>query len=167
MVKLRPFTSTDGYKISEWVSDMEYFKFFRNNAFLPTVEECCNFPAWAQNIVMMVEIDNQCIGFVNAYQVNMRNRIAHAGCLIDKEFQRNGVGHDAMTEWITYLFNRFGFRKIVVEHVDEYLTPAYLESGFTTVGRYKANCDILGELKDEIALECFREDWEPQIRGNA
>jgi RimJ/RimL family protein N-acetyltransferase len=164
MIILRPFTQSDGYIISQWVSDLDYFKFFRNNAFLPTVEDCCNFPAWAQNIIMILEKDGQTIGMVNAYQVNIRNKTAHAGCLIDKKFQGNNTGHDAMTRWITYVFNRFGFRKIFVEHVDEYLTAAYLSCGFTQAGRLKGNCDIMGQWMDEIVLECFRDDWKPVVR---
>ena len=110
---------------------------------------------------MMIEQDGKTIGMVNAYQVNIRNKIAHAGCLIDKEFQGNNTGHDAMTHWISYLFNRFGFRKICVEHVDEFLVSPYLKTGFTTVGRRRAQCDIMGEWMDEIEMECFREEWKP------
>ncbi len=166
IIKLRPFNHTDGYQIAQWVSDLEYFKFFRNCAFLPTIDECCNYPAWAQNIVMMVEQDDRTIGMVNAYQVNFRNRAAYAGCLIDKKFQGGNTGHNSMTIWISYLFNRFGFRKILVEHVDEFLTPGYFDSGFTLVGRRKAHCDVFGVPMDEIELEVFREDWKEILRDN-
>jgi hypothetical protein len=70
-----------------------------------------------------------------------------------------------MAKWISYLFNKFGLRKVLVEHVREYLTPAYLESGFTLVGRKKAHCDVMGELMDEIELEVFREDFILKLRG--
>lgn len=165
MIKLRPFTNNDGYQISKWVTDLDYYKFFRNNSMMPTFEDCCNYPTWSQNLVMMIDYGDKTIGFVNAYQVNHRNRIIHAGCLIDKEYWGNNVGHDSMSEWISYLFNRFGFRKIIVENVDEFLTASYLDCGFTTVGRRKAHCDLFGVYVDEIEMEVFREDFKFELKG--
>lgn len=164
-VYLRPFTGYDGQFVARWIFDDEYERYFRHTSMVPTLEECSNYPNWSQNIIMMVNNENnETIGMASAYHVNYRNRVAKAGLLIDKAYQRQLYGHNAQKSWLDFLFRRMGFRKIIVENVDEWLTSAYLDAGFTTVGRLKANSLINNEWKDEILLECFAEDFKAEYK---
>lgn len=164
MLQLRLFSHLDGVLVSHWVTSPEYEVFFRNNAILPTREECANYPNWSQNIVIMIDNveGNQgtTIGMAIAYHVNYRNRSAKAGLLLDKEFQKKGHGHNAQFLWLNFLFNRLGFRKVIVENVDEYLTKPYLEAGFFIEGRHLKESLVNGEYVDEIRMACFNDEWK-------
>lgn len=166
MISFRLFSVMDGQMVGKWMADPDYLKFFRYTSVLPTYEECGNYPSWSQNLVMMVMDENlNTIGMAVAYQVNYRNRNVKAGLLIDKQFQKKHMGYEAMAQWIDYLFNRYGFRKVIVENVDEFLTAPYLNAGFQIEGRHIAECFIDGKWVDEIRMACFAEDWKRKDLG--
>jgi len=164
-LKLRLFIGQiDGPRIASWIADPEYATFFRNNAVLPSYEECFNYPAWSQNIVMMVEDEKgDTVGMVCGYGLNYRNRSIKSGIIIDKRFQNQKYGHAAHDIWFRYLFERLAFRKIIVENVDEVYTDPYYKVGFQLVGRLKAHCKVKGEYCDEILMECFDDDYKPIV----
>jgi RimJ/RimL family protein N-acetyltransferase len=126
---------------------------------IPTIEECANYPAWTQNVIMMVLLDGEPIGMATAYYINYRNKTVRLGMLIDKAFQGNGCGHSAMSQWIDRWFKN-GFRKISVDNIDEHFTEPYLKVGFFVEGRFAKQCLVGGEYKDEIVMSCFLEDWK-------
>lgn len=160
-LKLRHFLShIDGPLIADWVLDDAYATFFRSCVFLPSFEDCMNYPAWSQNMVMMVEADGKTVGMVTGYHANFRSRTIKSGLLIDKRFQNSGYGYDAHVMWIDHLFNRRGIRKVVVEIVEPHLIGACTRMGFQEEGRYIKEAEIKGEYVDEIRLACFKEGFK-------
>lgn len=160
-INLRLFMGNiDGPRIAQWIMDHDYATFFRNNSILPTYEECAAYPTWSQNLVMMVDdIKHQTIGMVIGYQSSYRNRTIKAGALIDKHIQGAGFGHAAQCTWIEFLFKRLGFRKVIVENIEERFTEPYFKVGFQLEGRHKAEAMVDGVWTDEIRMACFQEDW--------
>jgi RimJ/RimL family protein N-acetyltransferase len=173
-LKLRLFSQSDGIRfISKWVVDPEYATFWRNNSVLPTLEECANYPAWSQNVVMMVDAVHEeenvvmTIGMVTGYHVCHKNGYISAGIILDKDFQGHGLGHNAQTLWIDYLFKRMGFRKIIVENLKAHFTEPYLKVGFFVEGNYirhSKDKDVLGGYNDEVRMACFAEDWKGEVK---
>lgn len=161
-LKLRHFLShIDGPLIAEWVLDDDYATFFRNCMFLPSFEDCMNYPLWSQNLVMMVQNETgQTIGMVTGYHANFRSRTIKSGGLIDKNFRRSGYAYNAQLKWIEHLFNRRGLRKVIVEIVDEHLYDPFVSMGFKEEGRYKAEHEMDGRLVDEIRMGCLKEDFK-------
>jgi len=169
-LRLRCFSAIlDASLVAGWFADEAYEVFFRNVTVIPTREECANFPAWSQNLTMIVEIESKpgewfpC-GMVVGYHVNLRSRTVKAGILIDKKLHRLGFGHNAQTLWIDYLFKRLGFRKVVVENIHEHFTKPYQDVGFTIEGRFIKEHIVGGEYVDEIRMYCFLEDWKGTVK---
>lgn len=162
-IRLRLFSAQkgDGALIAEWITDPDYITFFRNNSVLPTFEECCAYPAWSQNLVMMVDYEGQTIGMVNGYHANYRNSTVHAGAILDKRFHGLGLGHTAQVAWINCLFQRHRFRKVIVDNIHEHFTEPYLKIGFFEEGRHKAEAWVNGEWRDEIRMACFVDGFKP------
>jgi|YelNatPaOPRAMG01_1025707.scaffolds.fasta_scaffold38887_2 RimJ/RimL family protein N-acetyltransferase len=159
-VKLRLFTASDAIYIAKWIIDEDYLTFFRYTSILPTLEECANYPAWSQNIVMMVmDENNNTIGMVNAYHVNYRNQTCKAGILIDKSVQAKGYGHAAYAKWINFLFDKMNFRKVIAEIVDEKWIEPLQKCGFEIEGKHLRECKLNGAYLDEYRLAVFKETW--------
>ena len=155
-VSFRLFNATDGLLISLWITNQAYLTFFRHNAVMPSFEDCSRYPTWSNNIVMMVVDEaGSTIGMVNGYYANWRNRVIHAGILLTEEAQHRGYGHAAFAQWVFYLAERFGFRKIVAEIVEERLVKPMERFGFEVEGVYKSECLINGEYTDEYRLAYF------------
>lgn len=159
-MKLRHFLShIDGPLIADWVLDDAYATFFRSCVFLPSFEDCMNYPAWSQNMVMMVEADGKTVGMVTGYHANFRSRTIKSAGLIDKRYRRCGHAYNAQVKWIDHLFNRRGMRKVIVEIVDKNLIQPFNEMGFKEEGRYLDEAEINGEFVDEIRMGCFKESF--------
>jgi RimJ/RimL family protein N-acetyltransferase len=176
-LKLRLFSQSDGIRfISKWVIDPDYATFWRNNSVLPTLEECVNYPGWSQNVVMMVDLIHDLpdenasittIGMVTGYHVCHKNGYISAGIILNKEYQGQGLGHNAQTLWIDYLFKRMGFRKVIVENLKEHFTEPYLKTGFFVEGNYikhSKDKDVIGKYNDEVRMACFAEDWKGVVK---
>jgi RimJ/RimL family protein N-acetyltransferase len=169
-LQLRLFNQTDALHVSQWIVDPQYETFFRNNSILPTFEECATYPAWANNLVMMVIAQDeqgqwQTIGMVNGYYSSLRNQSIHAGILLTVEAQKKGFGSDAMTMWVDYLFRRIGMRMVILELVDPTFIDPLLKRGFVEGGRIKEACKLKGEWSDEYRMYATREMWRP-VYGN-
>lgn len=160
---LRMFVSQfDGPRIALWINDDRYNTYFRNNAFIPSFEDCMQYPHWSQNLIMMVDDDKgNTIGMASAYHANYKSRVIKAGMLIDANCQRKKYGHNAQTMWLEYLFKKLGFRKIVVENIHEHFTDPYIKVGFKEEGRLVKEAFVNGEYLDEIRMSCFAEEFKP------
>ena len=157
-VKFRLFHREDGPIISEWATDLDYAFFFRRSLLIPSLDDCVNYPAWSQNIIMMVEDSSgSVIGLVNGYHADFKNKVICAGIILDKKVHKKGFAHNAYLGWANYLIDRYGFRKVVAEIVDPVFVEPLKNVGFFLEGTFKDECFIAGRLVDEYRLAFMRE----------
>jgi RimJ/RimL family protein N-acetyltransferase len=157
-ISLRPFHGeNDWHPISKWVSDPDYAHFFQSMGVIPTMEECKRYPQWTGNSVMMVAFNAGAIGMVSMYHPSYRNGTCEFGVLIDKEYQGNDLGRKATELWMRYLFS-LGFRKLIVNFIDEGLCKLSAENGFVAEGVHERECLVDGKYVTEYRYAFFRRD---------
>jgi RimJ/RimL family protein N-acetyltransferase len=151
-IKLVPFKKEHGKVIAQWITDPDYADYFRGIEVIPTQEDCDNYPKWTGQTVMMIELEGIPIGELSLYNLSYKNRTGFIGVMIVKEYQKNQWARKAVVEWIRYLQNHMGLRKIIVETVDENLKRPLLEYGFVEEGIHKEQVLKHGIYVDEYRL---------------
>jgi len=143
----------DPMLIAKWSTDSHYANFFQSIGMIPTMEECRNYPGWTGNSVMMIRSATtaETMGVVSMYRPIYRNGTVEAGILIDKKYQGNKLGERAGLKWISYLAS-LGFRKIIVNIIEEKLQRRLLENGFVLEGVHKDEVNIDGQYVDEYRM---------------
>ena len=167
-IKLRQFISAnDGPLIAAWAVDPVYRNYFRNCLMPPSYDDCLNYPRWGGNLVLMVTKTSpeETIGMVEGYDLDLRAGTIKTGVLIEKEYQKKSLGHDAQALFTDYIFNQVGVRKVIVEFVDEYLVDAYQKVGFALEGKFLKEKKVGGSYLDEYRMGCFAENWTGYLKG--
>lgn len=163
MGQLIPFSPQVAGIIEQWIVDPAYKAFFRNQALIPSADNCRNYPQYTGNMTMFYgeQVDGgvEIIGMVCLYDCNYRNRTGKASILIDKKFHGQKIGHEVFCKFCDYLFKMLQLRKVVVEIVDRNWIKPLTGVGFKYIGVYSDHSYLNGQLCDEILMECFADEF--------
>jgi len=101
--------------------------------------------------------DNKPIGFIQASDIDMVNRICKIGLAIENEWRRRGVFKRVISDMENYLSGSMNIRKIVAEIlcVNESSRKAFESVGYEMAGILKSHYYNNGEYHDIVIYEKF------------
>jgi putative hydrolase of HD superfamily len=107
---------------------------------------------------------NQFIGIVNSYWISQETNWLAAGIIIfEPKFWGGGIGREALTLWINYLFSaRPELVRLDLQtwSGNERMMALASKLGFKLEGRYRNARRVNERLYDSIHFGILREEWE-------
>jgi RimJ/RimL family protein N-acetyltransferase len=115
----------------------------------------------AQFVVVGIESGRR-IGLVVAYAADIRSGTAYIGQLMDDKSVRRGVGIEAASLFLNYLFNNWNLRKLYGEAPAFTMTAFKSGAGklFRVEGILSDHIYYGGRFWDQYIIAHYREDWE-------
>jgi RimJ/RimL family protein N-acetyltransferase len=106
------------------------------------------------------------IGLVAAYGADQRNGHCYASTIVDRSFQRTGLGLEALYLLLDHLFISFPLRKVYFETIELHLGSwrSAATSFLELEGRFREHEYIAGAYRDRLVFSLRREQW-PEIRA--
>jgi len=136
-MRLTPFKQMYAPRVQEWQNDPSYAKFFRGIDRYLTLDECAHIGEVLRAEVLMI-LDKDIVGMISIKRDPFS--VAWYSTLIDKGFQKNGMGTEATRLMEEYLFKTGNIRKIMT----------YTTSELHNVLSETLGYEIEGELKNQV-----------------
>ena len=161
-LRLKPFNHHDAeVHLSRWMLDDAYSHMWRNLTAFMDLGAILNFPAVTNNHAMFIEdLSHKIVGIAIGYGHNFRNQSMYIGTMIDKDFWGMEYGRNSQALWTSYVIEKFGLRKVMVEVVDKFMIKGFEEVGYKLVSHRKEHCRIGSKWFDEYELECFSDEYK-------
>ncbi len=147
-MKLLPFDPEVGPIILKYFIDPEYSHFARGLGKYPTLEDCRHLPQFAGSEVLIFAEEDILRGLVNISTEKLG--IYKFSLVLDKEIQRKGLGHLALSKIVDYCFRIKAAKGIVCEVLkkDFWLGKALENQGFDKCGELPSYDFVDGKYED-------------------
>jgi RimJ/RimL family protein N-acetyltransferase len=172
-VKLRPVNPDDYKTLFEWHSEANNLHLWWANREILTfdqfVEDFQDRLRSSIHIIMIIETQDNSptpVGMTYNYNPNFIDRFTYLCIYLAPQYTGKGLGPEAGTLFVNYLFSYFGFRKIYAE-VFEYNRPsvkATLANSFTEEGCLHEHRWFGDRYWDLHILAISREKFENNIK---
>ena len=162
-IKLRAPELSDLDQIQAWENDMELwhlsntllpFSRFIIEQYILSEQEDIYLKKQARFIISLVddkEKELECIGAIDLYDFDPKNRRAGIGVLIDKRFRRKGYANRALAQLIEYSFNVLNLHQLYC---------SILSSNTDSLNLFKRQqFSLIGVKKDWILLN---NEWQDE-----
>ncbi len=170
-VILRPLERRDLEKSRTWVNDQETAPLLLRVLPVTEIEQ----EGWFENIctkpdryVWAVEVDDQYVGNMGLYHVDLIHRRAEIWTLIgEKSWRGKGLGRESMALLLNYAFCGLGLNKIYL-HVDEENLIAqnmYKRLGFVVEGTLVSEYFIDGRFRNVLRMRLLVSERPDQERS--
>ena len=117
VIELRLWRPEYGAKVCEWYESDEYPMFFRSLANPPIdANAFANFPTLIGQLVFGVfDFKNNMVGLCTAYAFDPNSRVASAGVMVDKKYQKMGIASECFLILGRWLYEAKNLRKVSME----------------------------------------------------
>lgn len=158
---LRPLLKEDIKYLNEWKNDYEVFKYLGNGFEPQSIDDQSKYieeliKITDKNKRFIIVNDNKPIGMCGLYNINLKNRNCDLGFYLgDKSQWGKGYGKVTFKIIHEYAFKNLGLKKLKLLVVEENTSAVnmFKKLGYETVGIYKEDRFIDGELKNVLAME--------------
>lgn len=105
-------------------------------------------------------VDEQLVGSVCLWGIDLHNRRAHLGIGLGPEFRGQGYGTDAIGVILRYAFEHRGFHRVQLEVLTTNAAAlrAYGKCGFVEDGRLRRSAWVRGAFVDEVVMSVLATD---------
>lgn len=161
-VRLKPFNAHDAeIHLTRWMFDDAYSHMWRNVSTFMDMQSIINFPAATGHLTMFIEdMAHRVIGIAVGYGHNFRTQSMYVGVMIDKDFRGVEYGRNAQALWTSFVIEKFGLRKVMIEVIDKFMIPGFEEVGYRVSSVRKNHCRIKNDYFDEYEMECFADAYK-------
>ena len=111
---------------------------------------------------LIIEYQNKIIGMVNYYWENQKTRWLDVGIdIYDPDYWKRGLGTEALTLWITHLFNVFDIGRIGLRtwSGNQRMMRCAEKLGMKLEGRLRRCRYYQGHYYDSISYGVLKEEW--------
>jgi len=132
MIKLIPFSPIYAPFAFQFFSKKEYKNFYNHLPRWLTINECENLPEVLKMEVLIIGLDDKCIGIII-----LSRHFNHVmfSIAIDIEFQRKGFFYKAIDELEDYCFNICKVEIMLTCAVEHYIENAFKKIGYLKIGK--------------------------------
>ena len=167
---LRPSNDTDAESMFTVLSDPESMKYWSDKpikdleAAVEVLNKDLESDAQGNSMCWAVTLKghDKMIGKCILFQFSQQNRRAEIGYLLNREYWRQGLMHQALEAVIDFAFNRLDFHRIEAD-VDTENTGSLglLEKlGFKREGLFRERWFVYNEWQDSVMLGLLKQDWQ-------
>ncbi|MBI2339954.1 MAG: GNAT family N-acetyltransferase [Deltaproteobacteria bacterium] len=167
VVRLERFRPEHGKIVFRWFYDPAYRLFFRDFEDPLSLEQCKKFDkvmaGSGVGIFMIIEkSSDKPIGMVTHCCLKKKSGVNRIGIMLDKDFQHKTYAIEALIILLDYLYNRLGFKKIIVEYLasDHHIQRISEKGGWIREAVLKREAVVDGEYVDEVRYYMFKETYE-------
>lgn len=117
-----------------------------------------------KNFVFIIELpDGTPVGTMGVHRINLKNRHATTGAILQKEYWGKGIGSTVKMYLLNYLFNELGLNRVksLVWEFNERSVKYSLRCGYKIEGQLRQVLYRDGKYWDEIILGVLRDEWVP------
>ncbi len=103
------------------------------------------------------------IGWVNVYHNDLDPHMTEIGIdIVEDDFWGCGIGEEALTLWINYLFTERNFTRLGFEtwELNKGMIKLGEKLGFIEEGRIRKGCEVKGVFYDRVKMGILRSEWE-------
>lgn len=160
-VQLREIEEEDLEVIVAWRNDPEILKWLFSYLPLCMSKQRTWYKTYVEDDtqqIFAVEVGKKSVGTVGLSHIDYRNQRAELGILMDKNWQKKGIGREALNLLIEFAWNEMNLRKIkaLVLKENEAAIKLYKSCGFVEEGVLKEEIYKNGEFKDVIVMALMR-----------
>ncbi|MDX2419283.1 MAG: GNAT family protein [Xanthomonadales bacterium] len=166
---LRPSNDTDAESMFTMLSDPQSMKYWSDEpisnleAAVEVLNKDLESDAQGNSMCWAVTLKghDKMIGKCILFQLSQQNRRAEIGYLLNREYWRQGLMHQALEAVIDFAFNTLDFHRIEAD-VDTENTGSLglLEKlGFTREGLFRERWFVYDEWQDSVMLGLLKQDW--------
>ena len=167
---LRPSNDTDAESMFTMLSDPQSMKYWSDEpisnleAAVEVLNKDLESDAQGNSMCWAVTLKghDKMIGKCILFQFSQQNRRAEIGYLLNREYWRQGLMHQALEAVIDFAFNTLDFHRIEAD-VDTQNTGSLglLEKlGFTREGLFRERWFVYDEWQDSVMLGLLKRDWQ-------
>ena len=167
---LRPSNDTDAESMFTMLSDPKSMKYWSDKpikdleAAVEVLNKDLESDAQGNSMCWAVTLKghDKMIGKCILFQFSQQNRRAEIGYLLNREYWRQGLMHQALEAVIDFAFNRLDFHRIEAD-VDTENTGSLglLEKlGFKREGLFRERWFVYNEWQDSVMLGLLKQDWQ-------
>jgi len=122
------------------------------------------FRASEKFVPFAVTVDDELVGSVCLWEIDLHNRRAHLGILLGPAFRGRGYGTDACRVLLRYAFVDRGLHRVQLEVLatNTAALRAYQKAGFVEDGRMRKSAWVRGAFVDEVYLSVLSTDPSPE-----
>lgn len=153
-LQLIPYEKKNWQLLATWFYDDQYKDMWRHSPKAWGQLEFENYPQLISGEVFIVFEKTEPVGFIQMIPDCKTNRGVFVGILLDKSVQDKHYTHETFVVLFDYIFNRLGYRKVIVEILESKDTfkKALLKSGFILEGTLMGEAFIDGVFVNEVRL---------------
>lgn len=120
-------------------------------------DEESTFRAGDSFVPFAVVVDDELVGSVNLWGVDLHNRRAHLGISIGPEHRNRGYGTDACRVLLRYAFVDRGLHRVQLEVLagNAAARAAYEKAGFVVDGVMRESAWVRGAFVDEVYMSAL------------
>lgn len=168
-LQLRPSNTTDAEGMFAMLSDPESMKYWSDPPIsdLDTAVEVLNkdleSDAQGNSMCWAITLRGQdhMIGKCILFQFSRDNHRAEIGYILNREYWRRGLTHQALQAVIEFAFNTLKLHRIEADvDVENTASLGLLEKlGFEREGLFRERWRVYGEWQDSVMLGLLKQDW--------
>lgn len=120
-----------------------------------------NLPgSWFQFVIIKRDKD-ELIGDVGVHFLDSGGLQVELGCTLDQKHQGNGYATEALTETVSYLFDKLNKRRIIASIDPRNLSSVRLfeRLGFRKEAHFKQSFFMNGEWVDDLIYAILKDEW--------
>jgi len=136
------------------------------------IEDCCNFiknkvakeldqvGTWYQFVIMLKK-DSKIIGDIGIHFLDEEGKQVELGCTLAKAYQGVGYASEAVTQIISFLFNKLDKHRITAS-IDPRNIPSIKmveKLGFRKEAHFKKSILMNGLWLDDVIYALLKEEW--------
>lgn len=151
-----PYRKDNAEVLFLWQTNKKYRSFFRDIDRYLTFEECLNLPqVMGFEVFVYYDKENNMAGLLTA--IDLKWGVYEMGFMIDKDHEGKGEAREMVFEFIDYLENVRGARKIIGKLLAsaERNRNICVRNGFREVGILEKNVFLEGNYEDVVIIEKF------------
>lgn len=156
-VQLREIEEEDLETIVMWRNDPEILKWLFSYLPLSMSKQRMWYKTYVEDDaqqIFVIEVEKTAVGTVGLDHIDYRNQRAELGILIDKNWQKKGIGRETLNLLIEFAWNEMNLRKIkaLVLAENAAAVKLYKSCGFVEEGVLKEEVYKNGEFKNVIVM---------------
>jgi diamine N-acetyltransferase len=161
-IQLREIEEKDLEVIVAWRNDPEILRWLFSYLPLSLVKQKKWYDRYVEDDTQQIFIvemkEGTAIGTVGLSNIDHRNQRAELGILIDKKWQKKGIGNETLLLLIEFAWNEMNLRKIkaLVFEENETAIKLYKSCGFEKEGVLKEEVYNNGEFRNVLIMALFK-----------
>jgi len=165
-LNILPFETYDMMLVKSWFYSGDYPEFFRDMYAL-TEDQLKIYANMKDGQGFIVRHGDTPIGFIILYELRIVPANIKLSILIDKKYQEQGFGLEAMVEMCNYVFNRMRLEKLIVEVMESNKRIQQLleMGGFEKEAVLKKEANINGDLQDVVRFALYKDQFKEVVKG--